>query len=232
MLQACLNGGRGFPAPATPKACAEAAHAACAAGAQSLHIHPRDANGSESLAPDDVADWLQAVREAVPGIPVGIGTGAWIAPGGRARHADMQAWEVLPDYVSINLGEEDAPDVMALMQSKGIGIEAGIWSVADAERFLELDVSVLRNLVEIPDIEIEAATAEARAICALLEGKGPVLLHGEDRSAWPMLRLAGLWQMDTRIGFEDVLVMPDGKPAPDNASLVTAALAENEGLTS
>jgi uncharacterized protein (DUF849 family) len=52
----------------------------------------------------------------------------------------------------------------------------------------------------------------------------PVLLHGEDGSAWPVLRHAVRLGLDTRVGLEDTLVLPDGRPAPDNAALVRAAL--------
>jgi len=51
----------------------------------------------------------------------------------------------------------------------------------------------------------------------------PVLLHGEGTSAWPALLLAGRLGLSTRIGLEDVLVLPDGAPAEDNAALVRAA---------
>ena len=102
MLQACLNGGRAASeaagVPLTPADLARDAAAARDAGALELHVHPRDASGAETLHPDAVAEVLTAIRAAVPGMPVGIGTGAWIAPGGTARHAHMKAWEVLPDY--------------------------------------------------------------------------------------------------------------------------------------
>ncbi|MGH8834449.1 MAG: 3-keto-5-aminohexanoate cleavage protein [Actinomycetes bacterium] len=35
--------------------------------------------------------------------------------------------------------------------------------------------------------------------------------------------------MDTRIGLEDTLVLPDGSVAPDNAALVAAAVALAHG---
>ncbi|MEM8742992.1 MAG: 3-keto-5-aminohexanoate cleavage protein, partial [Pseudomonadota bacterium] len=112
MLQACLNGAHDPAAvpgvPVTPAALAAAASAAVTAGAAELHIHPRGPDGAESLAPGDVAAALDAVRAALPGLPVGIGTGAWIAPAGRARHASMAAWTTRPDYASVNLGEADA----------------------------------------------------------------------------------------------------------------------------
>ena len=56
IIQACLNGARpaGYhPAlPLTPDAIAHDAAACVAAGAAELHIHPRGADGRESLAPD------------------------------------------------------------------------------------------------------------------------------------------------------------------------------------
>lgn len=53
----------------------------------------------------------------------------------------------------------------------------------------------------------------------------PVLLHGQDGGAWPVLRLAGTLGLDTRIGLEDTLLLPDGGPARDNAQLIRAAAA-------
>lgn len=191
--------------------------------------------GAESLAPGDVARALAAIRAAVPHMPVGTGTGTWIAPGGRARHDDMAGWTVLPDYVSVNLNEEDAPDVMTMLAGRGIGIEAGIWSVADAERLVSLPdlPPPLRILVEMQDVEPEAALEEARMVLAFLADRSvnaPMLLHGSGRSAWACVREAARLGCDTRIGFEDVLVLPDGSPAPDNAALVRAAIAVMTGI--
>ena len=36
----------------------------------------------------------------------------------------MGDWTVLPDYVSLNLSEDDAGDIIALMTAKGTGVEA------------------------------------------------------------------------------------------------------------
>ncbi|WP_408022729.1 3-keto-5-aminohexanoate cleavage protein [Streptacidiphilus fuscans] len=51
----------------------------------------------------------------------------------------------------------------------------------------------------------------------------PILLHGEDASAWPILRLAASRRLDARIGLEDVLHLPDGTSASGNAALIRAA---------
>jgi uncharacterized protein (DUF849 family) len=52
----------------------------------------------------------------------------------------------------------------------------------------------------------------------------PVLLHGEGTSCWPALRIAAAMGLDTRIGIEDTVVLPDGSPARNNAELVVHAL--------
>ncbi|MEL6234935.1 MAG: 3-keto-5-aminohexanoate cleavage protein [Pseudomonadota bacterium] len=232
VLQACLNGAHD-PAqvaglPVTPAALATEAAAAVAAGAAELHIHPRGPDGAESLAPGDVAAALDAVRAALPGLPVGIGTGAWIAPGGRARHASMAAWTTQPDYASVNLGEPDALEVMTLLTRQGVGIEAGLWNQTDAARFLAeaAPSACLRIMIEMQDVASEAALREADTILAMLADAGidrPILLHGEGRSAWAMVARAAALGLDTRIGLEDVTHMPDGRPATSNADLVAAA---------
>ena len=232
MLQACLNGGRARSdvpgVPLTPSDLAADALAVKAAGADMLHVHPRNRFGMETLAPDDVAAALTAIRAAVPRMPVGIGTGHWIAPGGEARHAHMQAWQVKPDYVSVNLNEPDAAQVITMLHGMGIGIEAGVWSARDARKLCrEVPKScILRVLLEMPDVPGPEARQEALRCRQVLRERGlfaPILLHGEDRSAWPCLNEAARLGFDTRIGFEDVLDLPDGRPAKTNADLVSAA---------
>lgn len=76
------------------------------------------------------------------------------------------------------------------------------------------------------------APATARELLATLAGAAPgrpVLLHGMDGGAWPVLRLAGALGLDTRIGLEDTLLLPDGRPARDNAELIRAAAAAMSG---
>ncbi len=140
MLQACLNGSRdkAFHAytPFTAAELASDAAAAIAAGATELHIHPRDATGNETLDATVVREALEAIRARVPGTPIGLSTHERIAPGGAGRLKAVESWKVLPDYVSINLIEDDAPEMIALAMSKGIGVEAGLWSAADAERLI------------------------------------------------------------------------------------------------
>ncbi|WP_029352416.1 3-keto-5-aminohexanoate cleavage protein [Bosea sp. 117] len=233
MLQACLNGSRDKDfhpqTPVTPAELAADARRVVAAGAAELHFHPRDADGAETLDAAHVAAAIKAVRAAVPGTPIGLSTHAGIAPRGRGRLKTVEAWTVKPDYVSVNLVEEDAPQMIALALDKGIGVEAGLWSVADAERLIALPRAhdCLRILIEINEQDIAQGLEVAAAIRTLLAGANldlPILQHGFDASVWPLYEDALLRQLDTRIGLEDGRHLPDGTPAADNAALITAAL--------
>ncbi|MGH7005136.1 MAG: 3-keto-5-aminohexanoate cleavage protein, partial [Alphaproteobacteria bacterium] len=217
--------------PAVPYDAAELARDAAlviAEGASELHIHPRGPDGTESLDPDIVAQALLAIRKAVPGTPIGLSTHWRIPPGERARQKPIEAWRVLPDYVSVNLIEDDAADLIALVLGKGIGVEAGIWSIDDAQRFVALPRAgnCLRVLVEINEQDIDEGLAAARGILAVLqrsELRLPVLLHGDEASVWPMFRQALSDGHDSRIGLEDGNLLPAGGRARDNADLIRAA---------
>ncbi|MEU7168906.1 3-keto-5-aminohexanoate cleavage protein [Streptomyces morookaense] len=232
MLQVCLNGPRlqeHCPSlPVTPAELAEAARAAVAAGAQDVHLHPKRPDGTDTLAPDAVAGAVEAVRAAVPGIPVGVTTGAWSEPDARRRAALVRSWTVTPDHASVNWHEDGADLVAEALCDKGVAIEAGIFSGTDApSRFRTSPFAgrVLRVLAEVMDTDPHSAPATAERLLRELgpDLPAPVLLHGQDGGAWPVLRMAMERGLATRIGLEDVLHTPEGAPAPDNAALVRAA---------
>jgi uncharacterized protein (DUF849 family) len=58
----------------------------------------------------------------------------------------------------------------------------------------------------------------------------PILLHGEEGSTWPVFDLAVELGLDSRIGLEDTLLLPDGSTAPGNAALVRAAVERMRGV--
>jgi uncharacterized protein (DUF849 family) len=51
----------------------------------------------------------------------------------------------------------------------------------------------------------------------------PTQLHGDGRTAWPVLTRAAELGLQLRIGLEDVLVDPRGEVMADNRALVEAA---------
>jgi len=230
IVQACLNGARPpefHPRlPLTPEAMAADAVACMKAGAAELHVHPRGADLRESLAAVDAT--VAAVRSACPGTLIGVSTGAWIESDVQKTRDCIAAWSVLPDYASVNLSEPDAPHVMALLQSIGVGIEAGLATVADAERFVALadHQKAFRILIEIEEQERTAAFAITEAIATVLESAGAmrsILLHGFDATAWDFVKLARQRTWSTRIGLEDCRHLPDGCLAAGNAALVAEA---------
>ncbi|MFC9746725.1 3-keto-5-aminohexanoate cleavage protein [Streptomyces niveus] len=229
--QVCLNGSRtraDHPhLPISPAELAAAARDSVAAGAVDIHLHPKDRDGTDTLAAPHVAAALAAVRAAVPGIPVGVTTGAWTTPDAERRAALVRAWTVLPDHASVNWHEDGADLVADALLDRGVGIEAGLYSGTDAiRRFLAWPSAhrVLRVLAEVRDTDPHTALSTAAALLGDLTGtSAPVLLHGEDGSAWPVLRLAAAEGLSTRIGLEDVLHLPNGSPATDNAELVRCA---------
>lgn len=230
-LKACLNGSRTpaqHPAlPVTPAALAADARRAVQAGADALHVHPRDAAGRESLTPEPVAAALTAIRKACPGVGVGISTGAWIEPDVSRRVALIDAWTVLPNFVSLNLSEPGVEQVLEALVKRGVGLEAGIWTADDARFLLELgNVTWLRLLLEPREAAIAAAGATVDATEDILNGvlpNVPRLLHGTDTTVWPLLERAARSGYGGRVGLEDTLHLDDGSRAPDNAALVTAA---------
>ncbi|MBA2324838.1 MAG: hypothetical protein H0V92_12790 [Pseudonocardiales bacterium] len=78
----------------------------------------------------------------------------------------------------------------------------------------------------------DTALADAVRILRTLGQPGvPVLLHGEEHSAWPVLTYTLRMKLDTRIGLEDVLVNPENRPTTGNNELVTTALALGDPAT-
>ena len=234
LIQCCLNGVRTqdeHPGiPVTPDEIAKAAIGAERAGATSVHVHAKNAEGEDTLRAEPLAQTLVAVRAACPGLPVGVTTGAWMQADPVARMRTIESWRVLPDFASVNWHETGAPAVADLLLERGIGVEAGLWfedacrSWAGHSRRSEH----LRVLVELPDgLPADRTRELADRMVALVRAASsvPVLLHGEGTSAWPALEHALAQGLHTRIGLEDTVLLPDGSQALGNDDLVRAASA-------
>lgn len=236
LIKCCLNGARRpiehEHLPLTAGQLAGAARAAVAAGAGALHMHPRDGDGFETLAPTWSDAAVGAVRSACPGIPVGVSTGAWIEPDIERRVQLIGRWRVLPDFASVNLSEEGWDAVVGALRELGVGVEAGLKTPDDAELALTAGVDWTRVLVEPLAAGPEVALETARAVDDVLDaGKAlwPRLHHGYGAATWHVIRQALERGWDVRVGLEDVLTLPDGTPARDNADLVAAVVAMAEG---
>ena len=233
MIKAALNGGRTraeHPGiPITPEELAAAAKESVAAGAGAIHFHVRAANGRESLDPEDVAKALTTVRSAVPGTPVGVSTGAWILQNAQLRHETISRWTVLPDFASVNFKEDGAVPLAQMLLSRGISVEAGLSDVVGTQVFVTIGLAprCLRILLEPFEQSTEAALKTLGQIETMLDAAGvklPRVLHGLNQTAWNLIDEAAARGYDTRVGFEDILTLPDGTSASGNGALVAETL--------
>jgi uncharacterized protein (DUF849 family) len=235
LLKACLNGNRDrheHPAlPISPAELALEAHHAMVAGAGAVHVHPRAADGTESLEPHTVRLCLEAIRRACPDLPTGITTAAWVEPDRERRVWLVERWDGLPDFASVNLSEEGVPELAGALLRRGIGVEAGVADEADVDRLARHGFAdrCLRVLVEIDEEhDAGAAVARAEALDQALDEAGigpPRLYHAAGIATWAVIDRALALGRDIRVGLEDTLVLPDARPARDNADLVRAARA-------
>lgn len=233
LLQVALNGSRAtaeHPAvPRTPDELARAARASVDAGARLVHLHAYDPSGAETLAPAPCAAALRAVRSACPGVPISLTTAAAIEPDPIRRLELIAGWTDLPDYVSANQGEEGILELCEVLLSRGVAIEAGLLSLADAQAFVcsGLAGRCARVLVEPQDSAPERAVAHAAAIEEAILAAGISLEqvhHGDGLASWAVCARALGRGHGIRTGLEDTTVLPDGRRAADNADLVRAAV--------
>jgi uncharacterized protein (DUF849 family) len=178
LLEVALNGARSTSehprVPRTPAELAENARASVEAGARVLHLHPYDADGRETLAAEPCAAALRAVREACPGVPVSLSTSAAIEPDARRRLELVAGWTELPELVTANQGEPGIGELCELLTARGVGIEAGLLRLGDAEAFVRSGLAerCVRALVEPLDPDPEDAVAHAAAMEDVLDRAG------------------------------------------------------------
>ena len=163
-------------------------------------------------------------------------TAAWIEPDQERRQSSIASWTERPDYVSVNFAEEGAEDLCRLLNRLGIGIEAGVWTLTDAEVLLASGLAphVVRVLVEPQETDPVEAERTADRISAALDRAdvGPRLFHGYGIATWRVVEygLEGGW--DVRVGLEDTFVLPDGSHTAGNAELarILVQMAAARGL--
>jgi uncharacterized protein (DUF849 family) len=141
----------------------------------------------------------------------------------------VAAWRVLPPFASINFNEEGGVALAELLLSRGVGIEAGVGSGEAVEVLVAsgLAGSCLRVMFEPEQQDKRVALDGIERLEKMLDRAGvkiPRLLHGLNRTAWDLIDAAVKRGYDTRIGFEDVLTLPDSTRAGTNAALVAEAM--------
>ena len=212
------------------------------AGATGVHLHVRDDSGTETLEPAVVNETCRQVRAAGAGVGVtpeiGLTTGEWIVPGLPRRLSMIREWEGV-DCATVNLSEQGFEHVMDVMLGAGIGIDVGLWAP------VEMDILLASGfLPHAQRVSIELAPGEpyflsgapsvlAQQVNDALDAAGstcPRLTHGMNDWTWPLVEDAFRRGHDTRVGFEDSVLLPDGRQAQSNAQLVRTALTLRAGL--
>lgn len=117
------------------------------------------------------------------------------------------------------------------MPTLPIGLSTAAWIEPDTER----RIASIRKWEILPDFASvnmsEDGHSEAVALVAAVDEEldrlgigAPRLYHGEGPATWTVIVGAAVRGRDIRIGLEDVLALPGGGPASDNAELVRHAL--------
>jgi uncharacterized protein (DUF849 family) len=137
LLEAAINGSRTRDEhPALPLTAGELAIdvlQCVRAGAGAVHFHVLCETGHETLNNGDLSLALEKMRTVAPGIPLGVSTGAWIVEDPDEWYATVAAWEILPDFASVNLHEKGAEELIRPLLQRNVGVEAGIVDTAAAE---------------------------------------------------------------------------------------------------
>jgi uncharacterized protein (DUF849 family) len=201
-----------------------------------VQMHARDAAGLETLDPVIVNETCRRVRAVAEDVgvqvEVGLTTGEWIVPDVADRIALIREWEGV-DCATVNLSEPGFEAVMAAMLDVGIGIDVGLWAPVEIDRIVRSGMLPFAQRVSIeldpgePYFLSGPPEALAQQMNDALDAAGsacPRLTHGSDDWTWALVEDAFRRGHDTRVGFEDSVLLPDGTIAGSNAELVTAAL--------
>ncbi|WP_424214540.1 3-keto-5-aminohexanoate cleavage protein [Streptomyces sp. BI20] len=251
-LNGARTGADGAAVPLSPAGLVSAAEAVldvfAAAGAVgpgapvALEVSPRTPCGRQSLSPRVVGPVVAALRASRvvagrPGValvvPVSVATEP--DPGSRLRR--FGGWEQLPDRVAVRFDEPGAAALTVAAAGLGLGVDAHIPPIPGRRADRRGRSALGRALVwagRVPGVRIvcewpstgggapTGPVTAARRPCP--DPPVPVTVFGRDGAAWPALRAALRSGAGARIGIGDVLTLPDGRPAPDSAALVRAAL--------
>lgn len=241
LIMLAPNGARRTKAdhPTLPVTIAEtvaAARAGFAEGAGALHAHVRDDTGGHSLDPGRYRELIAEMGRAVPDMPVQITTEA----AGRYGPEDQRAAvrDVMPEGASVALSEmwpgtgadPEASRFYHWAAEAGIAVQHILYGPEDLSRLADLAAlgaipAPLQLLYVLGRYRpptpaspgllagfLSAAQALPQppdwAVCAFGPGETDCLLAAVAKGG------------KTRIGFENNLTGPDGRPARDNADRV------------
>ncbi|GIL00142.1 MAG: 3-keto-5-aminohexanoate cleavage enzyme [Alphaproteobacteria bacterium] len=225
--------------PMTPEEIAAEAARSLDAGAAMLHLHVRDRQGRHLLDASAYRQATATIRSAVgQRLVVQITTEAAGSYGPDTQMAVARA--ARPEAVSLALRElvADAAHEKAFaafmewLAREAVMTQIILYDAADAARLADLR---RRGLVGGDTVHVlyvlgryaAGQTSEPADLLPFLAAAAPlpvdfmVCAFGARETA--CVTAGALFGGDMRVGFENNLLLPDGRVAPDNASLVSAA---------
>ncbi len=229
--------------PLTIPEIAQTAYDCFQAGADSLHLHVRDSNGTHSLDPTLYKEAISAVKQQVPNMGVQITT-EYAGIYDVAEQLDCLK-SVRPQSASISI-REIVRDLSLAPQVYGFCAEAGITVqhiLYDTKDIVLLHDWMNKGWVETRMNAVLFVLGQYHPMTlAQPAGLGPFLKatqhmqpnwtvcafgRHELACATAALHMGG----NIRIGFENNMQLPDGKPAKDNAQTVALAAALIKDMT-
>lgn len=225
--------------PMTPGEIAVAAAACLEAGAAMLHLHVRDPDGGHLLDADAYREATAKVRAAVGRrMIVQVTTEAVgrydpraqmeVVRATRPEAVSMALRELVPDAAH----EADFADFMAWLARENVMPQIILYDREDVVRLAELGQRGLLGRDRVPVLCVLGRYAQGQLSdpSDLLAFLDPALPRFEDFMVCAFgpretacVAAAALMGGDMRVGFENNLLLPDGRIAPDNAALVAAA---------
>lgn len=237
------NGGRRTKAdhpaiPLTPAELARTAAECLEAGAAMIHVHVRRADGRHLLDVDAYVETTRAIRTEVGDRMViqittealGIYTPAEQIAVLKAVHpeaASLALRELAPDEAA----EPAFADALEWMKRESVSPQIILYDPAEATR---LAAMIERGVVPWPEIPVlyvlgrytVSQTSRPADLLPFLAMDAPqfsswsVCAFGHHEAA--CVTAGALLGGHVRVGFENNLSLPDGRPAPSNAGLVRA----------
>jgi len=196
------------------------------------------------MEPAVVNETCRQVRVVAAGMgispEIGLTTGEWILPDLQRRLSMIREWEGV-DCATVNLSENGFEHVMEVMLEVGIGIDVGLWAPVEMDTLLASGFLPYAQRVSIelspghPYFLGSEPSALAQRVNDALDAAAsacPRLTHGMNDWTWPLVEDAFRRGHDTRVGFEDSVLLPDGRRAHSNAQLVQVALTLRASMPS
>jgi 3-keto-5-aminohexanoate cleavage enzyme len=243
ILMAAPNGARKTHKdhPKVPLTIGEIARTAAevqAAGASMIHVHVRDRDGGHLLDAGVYRQAIDAIRAEVGDkLIVQITTEAVgryhpeeqiaVIRDTRPEAVSLAIREIVPDAAS----EKVAADLFAWMKDNSVFPQFILYDGEDTKRFNDLR---RRGIIPFePAFLLFVLGRYATAGSASAEDLIEFLKWSMDGDIWSVCAFQDLEHKATvmaailgghaRVGFENNLLLPDGRVAPDNAALVSAA---------